>query len=40
LPRDMATLCDALDKLDQASLVTQRRLTVPFVRSALGGIDP
>jgi DnaA family protein len=40
LPRDMTTLCDALDKLDQASLVTQRRLTVPFVRSALGGIEP
>lgn len=40
LPRDMATLCDALDKLDQASLVTQRRLTVPFVRSTLGGLDP
>jgi DnaA-homolog protein len=39
LPRDMASLCDALDKLDQASLVTQRRLTVPFVRSALEGID-
>jgi DnaA family protein len=35
LPRDMATLCDALDALDQASLVTQRRLTVPFVRSVL-----
>jgi DnaA-homolog protein len=38
LPRDMASLCDALDTLDQASLVTQRRLTVPFVRSALDGL--
>jgi DnaA family protein len=35
LPRDMAKLCDALDTLDQASLVTQRKLTVPFVRSVL-----
>jgi DnaA family protein len=34
LPRDMATLCDALDRLDRASLATQRRLTVPFVRTA------
>lgn len=39
LPRDMTTLCDALDRLDQASLVTQRRLTVPFVRSVLEGSD-
>jgi len=35
LPRDMATLCDALDTLDQASLATQRRLTLPFVREFL-----
>jgi len=40
LPRDMTTLCDALDQLDQASLVTQRRLTVPFVRSTLERIAP
>ena len=32
LPRDMATLCAFLDELDEASLVAQRRLTVPFVR--------
>ena len=35
LPRDFAALCDALDRLDAASLSQQRRLTVPFVRSAL-----
>jgi len=39
LPRDMALLCDALDGLDQASLVTQRKLTVPFVRSVLEARD-
>lgn len=36
LPRDLAALCDALDRLDAASLSHQRRLTVPFVRSVLG----
>ena len=35
LPRDLATLCDALDTLDAAALSAQRRLTVPFVRSVL-----
>ena len=35
LPRDLATLCDALDRLDGAALSAQRRLTVPFVRSVL-----
>ena len=40
LPRDMATLCDALDALDQASLATQRRLTVPFVRGVLEQRQP
>ena len=37
LPRDMTTLCDALDTLDQASLATQRRLTIPMVRQVLDG---
>lgn len=32
LPRDMTSLCAFLDELDQASLVAQRRLTLPFVR--------
>jgi DnaA-homolog protein len=35
LPRDMATLSGALDILDRASLASQRRLTVPFVRDVL-----
>lgn len=39
LPRDMNTLCNALEKLDEASLITQRRLTVPFVREWLDGLD-
>lgn len=36
LPRDMTTLCRFLDELDEASLVAQRRLTVPFVRKVIG----
>lgn len=35
LPRDMAHLYNFLDQLDQASLIAQRRLTVPFVREVL-----
>jgi DnaA family protein len=35
LPRDMAALCDFLDRLDSASLAAQRRLTIPFVREVL-----
>jgi len=35
LPRDMTTLCNFLDELDQASLVAQRRLTIPFVREVM-----
>ena len=35
LPRDLHTLCAALDRLDHAALVTQRRLTVPFLRQVL-----
>ena len=34
-PRDMRTLHDLLDTLDEAALVAQRRLTVPFIRSVL-----
>ncbi len=36
IPRDMTDLFDVLDRLDQASLVAQRKLTVPFVKSVLG----
>jgi DnaA family protein len=35
LPRDMRSLLHVLDQLDQASLVAQRRLTIPFLREAL-----
>jgi DnaA family protein len=35
LPRDMATLHDALVRLDQASLVHQRRITLPLAREVL-----
>jgi len=44
LPRDMHSLCTVLDRLDEASLVAQRRLTVPFLRQALaaqaGAVQP
>ncbi|MEA3198411.1 MAG: DnaA- protein [Gammaproteobacteria bacterium] len=35
MPRDMRSLFDILDQLDEASLVAQRRLTIPFIRAAL-----
>jgi len=35
LPRDMHSLFAVLDQLDEASLVAQRRLTIPFLREAL-----
>jgi DnaA family protein len=35
LPRDLRSLFDILDELDEASLVAQRRLTIPFIRDAL-----
>ena len=34
-PRDMHTLYELLDALDEASLIAQRRLTVPFIRTVL-----
>lgn len=34
-PRDTRTLYELLDTLDEAALVAQRRLTVPFIRSVL-----
>jgi len=36
-PRDLPTLFALFDTLDLASLVEQRRLTVPFVKSVLDG---
>ena len=35
LPRDMSSLCGFLDRLDEASLVEQRRLTPRFVREVM-----
>jgi DnaA family protein len=35
LPRDMHSLCGMLDRLDEAALAAQRRLTVPFLRQVL-----
>jgi DnaA family protein len=34
-PRDMRTLYELLDALDEAALIAQRRLTVPFIRTVL-----
>jgi DnaA family protein len=34
-PRDMRSLYGLLDTLDEAAIVAQRRLTVPFIRSVL-----
>lgn len=35
MPRDLPSLLRLLDQLDEASLVAQRRLTIPFIRDAL-----
>jgi DnaA family protein len=34
-PRDLPTLFALFDTLDTASLIEQRRLTIPFVKSVL-----
>ncbi|MEE8119184.1 MAG: DnaA regulatory inactivator Hda [Gammaproteobacteria bacterium] len=34
-PRDMTTLCKLLDRLDEASMAAQRKLTLPFIRQVL-----
>ena len=39
-PRDMRALYELLDTLDEAALIAQRRLTVPFIRSVLQEKDP
>ena len=36
-PRDMRTLCEILDTLDDAAFVAQRRITVPFIRDVVDG---
>jgi DnaA family protein len=35
MPRDLRSLFDLLDQLDEASLAAQRRLTIPFIRDAI-----
>ncbi len=35
MPRDLRSLFEILDQLDEASLAAQRRLTIPFIRAAL-----
>jgi DnaA family protein len=35
VPRDLPSLFEVLDHLDEASLIAQRRLTIPFIREAL-----
>jgi DnaA-homolog protein len=35
IPRDLRSLFEVLDELDEASLEAQRRLTIPFIRDAL-----
>jgi DnaA family protein len=37
-PRDMASLYELLDTLDEAALVAQRRLTIPFIREVLSSV--
>jgi DnaA family protein len=38
-PRDMRTLYQLLDALDEAALTAQRRLTVPFIREVLKSVE-
>ena len=38
--RDLGALLDLLDRLDQASLAAQRRITVPFLRGFLKESEP
>lgn len=37
LPRDTHSMFDVLERLDDASLAAQRRLTIPFLRTVVGG---
>ena len=39
-PRDMRTLCEVLDTLDDAAFAAQRRLTVPFIRAIVDAKTP
>ncbi|MGS2743334.1 DnaA regulatory inactivator Hda [Halomonas sp. LS-001] len=35
-PRELGALCESLEQLDRASLSAQRKLTIPFIKQALG----
>ena len=35
LTRDMSTLINTLDKLDKASILQQRKITIPFIKDVL-----
>lgn len=37
LPRDLTSLINCLDQLDKASLASQRKLTIPFVKDIVKG---
>lgn len=37
-PRELRLLCEKLDMLDRASLVEQRKLTIPFIKSVLNPV--
>ncbi len=37
-PRELKFLCEQLDMLDRASLVEQRKLTIPFIKSVLSPV--
>jgi DnaA-homolog protein len=39
-PRDMRTLYELLDTLDEAAFAARRRLTVPFIRGVLHALGP
>ena len=36
IPRDLPSVFDLFDRLDEASMIEKRRLTIPFVKSVLG----
>ena len=39
IPRDLPSVFDLLDRLDEASMIEQRRLTIPFVKSVLDQVS-
>ncbi len=39
IPRDLPSVFNLLDRLDEASMIEQRRLTIPFVKSVLDQVQ-